>query len=155
MNQEKFEKKIQKRYGVDTETLKDLNLSKIKSLENINTSKLKETKKFKVFRNIGNTLVKGGTMGAGVAGAINTAFPNIIPVAMSALTTSSNMSTIGKALGYIGAASKPVAIVSGPTIIGVGAGIGAILYGSFKLIKSGYKKLRIINDRNKAKRLCK
>ena len=39
MNQEKFEKKIQKRYGVDTETLKDLNLSKIKSLENINTSK--------------------------------------------------------------------------------------------------------------------
>ena len=35
MNQEKFEKKVQKRYGVDTETLKDLNLSKIKSLENI------------------------------------------------------------------------------------------------------------------------
>lgn len=153
MNQEKFDLNIQKKYGVSPSELKDLSVSKIRNLSNVNREKLKEKKKFKVIRNIGSTLSKGASIGAGVAGTINTVFPNIIPVGLSALTTQANVSTFGKVLAYAGAASKPVASISGPAILGVGAGIGAILYGSFKLIKCGYKELRIIEDRKKAKKL--
>ena len=85
MNEAKFEEKIQKVYGLDKEELADSSVSKIKSLENINKSILEENKKFKVVRNIGNTLVKGGTYGAGIAGTVNTIFPNIVPVVVSSL----------------------------------------------------------------------
>lgn len=155
MNQDKFEKKLYKKYGTSKEELKDLNVSKIKNLQVLNAKKIKETKKFKFIRNIGNTLIKGGTIGAGVAGTINTVFPNIIPVTLSAITSYSEISNFGKLASYIGAASKPIAMISGPTIIGIGAGLGAVLYGGFKLVKNGVNKLSIISDRNKAKRLCK
>lgn len=155
MNQEKFDLNVQKKYGVNGETLKDLSVSKIKNLRNINKEKLKEDKDFKLIRNISSTLTKGASIGAGVAGTINTAFPNIIPVAMSAFTTQSNMSTFGKILAYAGAASKPVATISGPTIIGIGAGIGAIIYGSYKLIKTGYNHLCVVNDKRTANKLYK
>lgn len=155
MDQKKFDAKVQKKYGVDTETLKDLNLSYIKKLKNVNKTKLSEEKKFKTVRNISSTLTKGAGIGAGIAGTINTAFPNIIPVALSAFTASSELSTFGKIAAFVGAASKPVATISGPTIIGIGSGVGAVLYGSYKLIKKGYNELCIVHDRSKAKKLYK
>ena len=155
MNEAKFEEKIQKVYGLDKEELADSSVSKIKSLENINKSILEENKKFKVVRNIGNTLVKGATYGAGIAGTVNTIFPNIVPVVASSLTTASSISTASKAASLLAAASKPVAIISGPMVIGVGAACGAILYGGYKLVKSAIKGLVIMNYRKKAKTLCK
>lgn len=155
MNEAKFENRIQKVYGLSKKELANSSVSKIKSLKNINKSILKENKKFKVVRNIGNTLVKGGSCGAGIAGTINTIFPNLVPVLASSFTTASNMSTVSKAVGLFAAASKPVAVVSGPVVIGIGAVCGAILYSGYKLVKSGIKGLVIMNDRKKAKTLCK
>lgn len=155
MNKEKFEKKIEKKYGTSLDEIKNMSVSSVKSLEKVNMTKLKDTKKCKLVRNIGNTLVKGASIGMGVSGTINTAFPNIIPVAMSALTAKSNVNTAYKILSYVGAASKPVASISGPVVIGVGAGIGAIVYGTYTLIKNGVKHLQIKKDINNAKKLCK
>lgn len=150
-----FDNKINKRYGISKEELKDLPLSKIKSLSNINKEALKETRNFKVFRNIGSTLVRGASLGAGVSGTINTIFPNIVPVIASAITTNSDLNNFGKGISYILAASKPVDVISGYSIIGIGAGIGAIIYSGYTLVKSGSKKIIAINDRSKARKLCK
>ena len=155
MNETKFEKRIQKFYGLDKQELANSSVSKIKSLKNINKSILKENKKFKVVRSIGNTLVKGGSCGAGIAGTVNTIFPNLVPVLASSLTTASNISTASKVAGLFAAASKPVAIISGPMVIGIGAACGAILYSGYRLVKSAIKGLVIMNDRKKAKTLCK
>lgn len=155
MNEAKFENRIQKVYGLSKKELANSSVSKIKSLKNINKSILRENKKFKVVRNIGNTLVKGGSCGAGIAGTINTIFPNLVPVLASSFTTASNMNTVSKAAGLLAAASKPVAVVSGPVVIGIGAACGAILYSGYKLVKNAIKGLVIMNDRKKAKTLCK
>jgi len=151
----KFDAKLQKRYGIPKEELKDLSLSKIRSLSNVNKTALKETRNFKIFRGIGSTLVKGASLGAGVSGTINTIFPNIVPVVSSALTTSSDLPVIGKTLSYALAASKPIDLVSGYIIIGIGAGIGAILYGSYSLVKYRTKNIMIYHDRKKARKLCR
>jgi len=155
VKRKKFDNKINKRYGISKEELKDLPLSKIKSLGNINKEALKETRNFKVFRGIGSTLVRGASLGAGVSGTINTIFPNIVPVIASALTTNSDLNNFGKGISYILAASKPVDVISGYSIIGIGAGIGAIIYSGYTLVKSGSKKIIAINDRSKARKLCK
>jgi len=155
VKRKKFDNKINKRYGISKEELKDLPLSKIKSLGNINKEALKEARNFKVFRNIGGTLVRGASLGAGVSGTINTIFPNIVPVIASALTTNSDLNNFGKGISYILAASKPVDVISGYSIIGIGAGIGAIIYSGYTLVKSGSKKIIAINDRSKARKFCK
>lgn len=155
MNTEKFEKKIEKKYGVTPYELKDLKISKIKKLQNINKTKLKEEKKFKVIRSITSTITKGAAKGAAVAGTIDTLFPNIIPVIQSAITTTSKIGTVEKSLSYILASSKAVATISGWGVIGIGAGCGTVLYGSYKLIKSACKQIKIINDKHKAKKLYK
>lgn len=150
-----FDSKINKRYGIPKEELKDLSLSKIKSLRNINKNALKEAKNFKVIRGLSNTIIKGASLGAGISGTINTMFPNIVPVIASALTTNSDLNNFGKGISYILAASKPVDVISGYSIIGIGAGIGAIVYSGYTLIKSGSQKIIDINNRNKSKKLCK
>lgn len=79
---------------------------------------------------------KGIAKGAGLAGAINTAFPNLVPVISSMLIGGSSMSGWAKAGFAIGLASNPVAQISGWGVLAIGAAAGAVLGGTISLIKA-------------------
>lgn len=153
MDKEKVTKKINKKYGVEPSVIRDSSTSKIKDLKLRKKINRIENDKFKFVKKPIGVLVKGGSMGAGLAGTVNTLFPNIVPVIGAALTESSNMSPLEKALGFTVMASKPVDIISGPTIIGVGALAGAILYGGYRLVKVGVDNISIVVDRKNAKKM--
>lgn len=153
MNMDKFEKKIEKKYGVKSEVLKDLSIRKIKNLKNINTTKLKEQQKFKFIRKPIATIIKGASIGTGVAGCINTIFPNLIPVIGTYVVTSSKIPNKYKLTILTTLASLPVDLSQGYIILGVGATIGAVLYSGYSLVKTSTKNLKIISDRSKAKKI--
>ena len=86
--------------------------------------------------------VKGATSGLGVAGAINTAFPALIPTFAGIITGASDMSTIAKIGVGLGLASNPAVQISGLTILGIGAAVGALVGGTVSLIKTArYKRI--------------
>ena len=102
-----------------------------------------------------NVIVKGAKLGMGVAGCINTIFPNLIPVIGTYVTTSSNLSSNLK-LGILSTlASLPVDLSKGYIVLGIGAATGSLLYSGYQLIKMTTNNLRIITDRSKAKKLNK
>lgn len=153
MNKESINKKIRKKYGVSPEELQKLSLSKIKELRIYNKLERNINDKYKFLKKPLGTIVKGGTLGAGAAGALNTAFPNLVPVIGTALTEANVINPVAKTLSFAALASQPVDIISGPAIIGVGAAIGAVAYSGYSLVKTGVKNLSVINDRKKAKKL--
>ena len=91
MNEEKFNKKIESKYGVSATDIENLSVSKIKELKFYKDVEKKFNDKFKVIKTPVAVLVKGGTLGAGVAGAVNTAFPNLVPVIGSAFTQAQDL----------------------------------------------------------------
>lgn len=91
MNNDKFEKKIAKKYGVNSSELKSLSLRQIKNLQINKKRTLQDNEKFKLVKKPVKAIVKGATIGASVAGVVNTVFPNLVPVAGTYLTTSSNI----------------------------------------------------------------
>ena len=155
MNQQKFEKRIYKKYGVSSDNLKDLSIGKIKNLKNINSKALQEKDKFKIIKKPIKGIVKGATIGMGVAGSINSIFPNLVPVASTYLLTSSNIPE-GIKLSLLPAiASLPVDLGSGYVVLGIGALTGVILNTGYQLIKNTTNTLKIVTDRSKAKRINK
>ena len=70
------------KYGVKSSEIGDLSLSKIRELKfHKNVDKILNDK-FKCVKKPVSVLVKGGSLGAGVAGAVNTVFPTpeFVPV---------------------------------------------------------------------------
>ena len=155
MKQEKYEQKIKKKYGVTKEELKDLSISKIKNLKVKEKNLQKENSKFKLVRKPIKTIVKGATIGASVAGVVNTIFPNLVPVLGTHLNALSNNSNTNKIFNDLLLASAPIDIISGYGIIGIGGAIGILSYSTYKLIKITSNNLSIISDRKKAKKLSK
>lgn len=157
IDNDKFKEKIQNKYGerMTAQTLAAKPISEIKIIRNVNKKALSETKKFKTFRRMGSTIAKGASIGAGVSGTINTLFPNVVPVIASAITAQSKLSGVEKTLSYALAASKPVDLISGYGIIGIGAGIGVLLYGGYRLIKCGAQRIAIAHDKGQAKKLVR
>lgn len=86
-------------------------------------------------QSIAGTLAKGASIGAGVAGVVNTIAPNLFPAAASFFAGASEMSALQKGLIFIGAAVAPEPISKG-AIIGIGAATGAVIYGAGKLVKT-------------------
>ena len=80
--------------------------------------------------------MKGAGTGLGIAGTINTAFPALIPTFAGMITGASDLSTIQKIGIGLGLASNPAVQVSGLAILGTGALIGAVLGGSYSLVRS-------------------
>ena len=155
MDKEKFSMKIEKKYGTNEEELANLSISRIKKLR-INEKLLKKQKaKFKIIRKPLGFIAKGASIGAGVAGVVNTAFPNLIPVIGTHLNAISNTSTAKKIIGDVLLASKPIDLISGYGVIGIGAGIGILAYSGYKLIKGIVSNISIANDRHKAIKLTK
>lgn len=155
MKKKTFDEKIKSKYGVDSSSIKDLSTSKLKELKLHNIVEKKLGDKYKIVKKPLGVLVKGGSLGAGVAGAVNTVFPNIVPVIGSAFTQAQELAWYEKALGYATFASKPVDIISGPMIVGIGAAVGVVLYGGYTLVKSGVDTLTIVKDRKNAKKLSR
>ena len=153
MNKEKFEKKVIKKYGVESLELKDLPISKIKDLRVKNIEKIKKSKKFKFIRKPIGTIVKGVSLGCGVAGCVDTIFPDLVPVVGTYITTTSHLSNEFK-LGILTfLASLPANISSSYIVLGIGASLGAVLYSGYKIIKTTSNNLKIVTDRSKAKKL--
>lgn len=155
MNQEKFEKKIQKKYGIKEDELSNLSISRIRKLKLNEKALKKQNAKFKVVKKPLGVIAKGASIGASVAGIVNTALPNLIPVIGAHLNAISNSSTTKKIFGDILLASKPVDLISGYGVIGIGAGIGVLAYSGYKLIKGISSTMSIASDRHKAKKLTK
>lgn len=153
MNKEKFEKKVVKKYGVDSQELKDLSISKIKNLKVKNIEKIKTSKKYKFIKQPLGIIVKGASIGTGVAGCINTAFPDLIPVVGTYITTTSHLDNKAKFAILTFLSSLPADISSNYIILGIGAVLGSVLYSGYKLIKTGTNNLQVINDRGKAKKI--
>jgi len=155
MKKKSFEEKVQSKYGVGPEKIGDLSISKLKELKLHNNVEKKLGDKFKLVKKPIAVVAKGGTLGAGVAGAVNTAFPNIIPVIGSAFTEASQMTGLQKILSYGALASQPADVLSGAAIVGIGAVVGAVVYTGYTIVKTGANHVAIANDRNKAKKLQK
>lgn len=155
MKEEKFVKKVKRKYGVKEDELANLSLARIRNLK-VNEKKIRQEKsKLKVVKKPVGRIIKGASIGASVAGIVNTAFPNLVPVIGAHLNALSNASTTKKIFGDIILASKPVDIISGYGIIGIGAGIGILAYSGYKLIKGISSTISIANDRHKAKKLTR
>lgn len=155
MNKEKVAYDIRRKYGVSPETLQNSSLAKINELRVYNGVEKRLNDKLKFLKKPIATIIKGGSIGAGAAGAINTAFPNIVPVIGAALTEANVTNAFGKTLSLAALASKPVDMISGPTILGIGAATGAVLYSGYVLVKTAVRGVSIVNDRRNAKRLLK
>lgn len=155
MNQEKFKKKIQKRYGVNEEELSNFSISKIRKLKVNEKALKKQNAKFKIVKKPLGVIAKGASIGASVAGIVNTALPNLVPVIGTHLNAIRDTSNTNKILGDILLASKPVDVISGYGVIGIGAGIGVLAYSGYKLIKGISSTISIASDRHKAKKLTK
>ena len=72
----------------------------------------------------------------GVAGAVNTAFPALIPTFTGMATGASNLPAIQKIAIGLGVASNPAVQVSGLAILGAGAIAGALVGGTITLVRN-------------------
>jgi len=87
-------------------------------------------------------VIKGAGKGAGIAGAINTAFPALVPTISSMIAGASNMSVWSKIGFSLTMASSPAVQISGLGVLAIGAGVGALIGGTVSLIKGAkYKRM--------------
>lgn len=100
----------------------------------------------KIPKTIVGTLVKGGSKGAGIAGIVNTIAPNLFPVAVSFFAGASKINPLQKTITLLGASIAPEPISKG-AILGIGATVGAITYGTGKAVKGIYKKIKQDKER--------
>ena len=167
MNKDKFEKKVNKKYGISSQELSIKTIKEAKVLKETHKQEIKNEKKgisnLKVSENvkkskIGKYVLKtfgGASTGIAIAEGINYWFPNIVPNIMSfyAGTKHNEMNILEKVSVILGLSSKPVYEVSHLTIIGVGALIGILTHTGYTLTKKGIKHLNVKNDIKKAKKL--
>lgn len=103
-------------------------------------SKKDYAKLMKIPGNAIGTLTKGAAYGIGVAGTINTIAPGLYSTALGYLAGSgivSQNTLVNLGLVSAGIFSQPV--VSAGAIVAVGAAVGAVTYGTGKLVLSGIK----------------
>lgn len=105
-------------------------------IKNLKTGNIDTKKQYSLVKKSLTGLVKGAGTGLGIAGTINTAFPALIPTFAGMITGASDLSTIQKIGIGLGLASNPAVQVSGLAILGTGALIGAVLGGSYSLVRS-------------------
>ena len=80
--------------------------------------------------------------------AVNTAFPALIPTFAGMATGASKLSLVSKIGIGLGLASNPLVQISGFTILGVGALVGALMGGTYSLIRT-INKNQIVKEENK------
>lgn len=167
MNKEKFEKKVNKKYGISSQELSSKTVKEAKVLKESHKQEIKNDKKgisnLKVSDNVKNNKLGkyvlktfgGASTGIAIAEGINFWFPSIVPniMAFYAGTKHNEMNILEKASVILGLSSKPVYEVSHLTIIGVGALIGILTHTGYTLTKKGINHLNVKSDVKKAKKL--
>lgn len=119
MNREKFENKLQNKYGVSGYELENLSVSKIKNLKIKKQEKLKENSKFRIIKKPLDVILKGAFIGTSIAGGVNTIFPNLVPVSLTYLITSSRVPNNLKLGTLTILTSKPVDLTDGYIILSI------------------------------------
>ncbi len=110
-------------------------------IKNFKTGKMIDTEKqYSVAKEMSKHFLSGAAKGAGIAGAINTAFPALVPTFGGMLVGASDISTIGKIGIGLGLASSPAVQISGLGILGIGAGVGALVGLTVGAVKSVKQK---------------
>lgn len=110
-------------------------------IKNLKTGKMIDTdKQYRTAKNLSKGFIKGAAKGAGIAGAINTAFPALVPTFAGMMVGASDISTIGKIGIGLGLASSPAVEISGLGILGIGAGVGALAGLTVGAVKSVKQK---------------
>ena len=110
-------------------------------VKNFKTGNMIDTdKQYSVARKSMKGIIKGAGTGLGLAGAVNTAFPALIPTFAGMATGASDLPFLEKVGIGLGLASQPAVQISGFTILGVGALIGAILGGTYTLVRGVAQK---------------
>ncbi|MBP5679221.1 MAG: hypothetical protein J6X28_05320 [Bacilli bacterium] len=104
-------------------------------IKKLNPTMIDTKKQYHLARKSAMGFIKGAGTGLGVAGAINTAFPALIPTFAGMMTGASDLSTIEKIGIGLGLASNPGVQISGLTILGIGAITGALLGGTISLVR--------------------
>lgn len=169
MNKEKFENKINKKYGITTEELAQTNVKEakiIKEKHKIASKKKKENiKNLKVSDNIKNNKIGkyilktfgGASTGIAIAEGINFCFPTLIPniAAFYAGTQYDKLSLLEKGAILLGLSSKPTFHISHLAIIGVGALVGILGHTGYTLTKNGINHISVKNDIKQSQKLHK
>lgn len=114
-----------------------------KMINNLKTyNKNMAEKNFSLTKKGAEGVLKGAAKGVGIAGAINTAFPALVPTISSMIAGASNMSVWSKIGFSLTMASSPAVQISGLGVLAIGAGVGALVGGTVSLIKGAkYKRM--------------
>lgn len=128
-----------------------MNNEVVKSLKISNSAKNRDIANAKLIRKPVGIIAKGASIGAGVAGMVNTAFPNLIPTVGGYITGTKSQNTFESIAGILGFASSPVDVISGPTVLGIGAACGAVLYGGYRLVKACVNNVTIANGKKRVR----
>lgn len=128
-----------------------MNNEVVKSLKISNSAKNRDIANAKLIRKPVGIITKGASIGAGVAGMVNTAFPNLIPTVGGYITGAKSQNAFKSIAGILGFASKPVDVISGPTVLGIGAACGAVLYGGYRLVKACVNNATIANGKKRVR----
>ena len=169
MNIEKFENKINKKYGITSQELSKMNIKeakKTKEIHKINSKKKNNNiKNLEVSDNVKNNKIGkyvlktfgGASTGIAISEGINFCFPSLIPNIMSfyAGTQYDKLSFLEKTSIILGLSSKPAFHISHLTIIGVGALVGILGHTGYTLTKNGINHVSVKNDLKKSKKLYK
>lgn len=123
----------------------------VKSLKISNSAMNRDIANAKLIRKPVGIIAKGASIGAGVAGVINAAFPNLIPTIGGYITAAKSQNTFESIAGILGFASSPVDVISGPTVLGIGAVCGAVLYGGYRLVKACVNNATISNCKKRVR----
>lgn len=167
MNREKFEKKVNNKYGVSSFELANKSTKEAKKLKET-TKTIKKVNKMgitalKVSDNVKNNKLgsyvlknfNGASTGIFIAEGINNFFPALVPSIVSYYTglKASETPIWEQALVVLGAASKPAFEISHFSIVCAGALVGILGYNSYNLVKKSINHLNVRSDVKKAKRL--
>lgn len=123
----------------------------VKSLKISNSAMNRDIANAKLIRKPVGIIAKGASIGAGVAGVINAAFPNLIPTIGGYITAAKSQNAFESIAGILGFASSPVDVISGPTVLGIGAACGAVLYGGYRLVKACVNNSTISNCKKRVR----
>lgn len=145
----KLEEKIKNKYGITKKELENLSIKDAIKLKHINETKLRDENKFKLVR---STITKGAISGVFITDYFNKCFPNFIPTAIAMFSNTKELNTLEKLANTFLLSSRPIETVSQLTITSIGAGLGVLTYGSYKLIKNKIEKVIVEKDIKKIKK---
>lgn len=130
--------------------LRDLQINELSNEEKIAILRLRDGKRHPFvgfFKKSLRTIVKGASIGSGVAGVVNTILPNLAPTIAAYITATSGMGAAKTGIALLATAATPI-VVHHSVILGVGAIAGLAIYLPIKML-SGMTDKFLLQRKNK------